>query len=235
MNKAPRTGCLPKIAIIAVFVCIMVYSGVWLPILLARQEGLGIAAALRSALFASAEAHVALAMAIGGGLFGLLFYFLVFRSKATVSETATSVGAVRWRRLRLFVTIGMLPSVLLVAGRLLYLLVTGRALEEFDWMAIGLAVFCAAVVATYWVVKPAPEYLYALGTGDHSRILDERAQQVRGGAAHATLNIVVPVLLFGGMLYESLIRGEWPIRSAVELGLILLVYGLASLHWNRKL
>ena len=186
MNKAPRTGYLRKITFVAVFLCIMVYPAVCLRITLARQEGLGIAAALRSALFASAEAHVALAMAIGGGLGGLLFYFLVLRSKATVSETATSVGAVRWRRLRLFVTIGMLPSVLLVAGRLLYLLVTGRALEEFDWMAIGLAVFCAAVVATYWVVKPAPEYLYALGTGDHSRIRDERLQQVRVRAAAAS-------------------------------------------------
>ena len=93
----------------------------------------------------------------------------------------------------------------------------------------------AAGALLFYLRKPTPEYLHALGTGDLSRLQDERAQRVGGAAAAVTLSIVVPILFLGGVLYEVLVRGEWPIRTGVELVIVLLVWSLAGWHWNRAL
>lgn len=233
MDRRLRTAHPRIIAIVIVFLS-AVYSAICLRVLLARQEGLSTGAAVRTVLSFRELAHWGVVPVVVMAL-AVLLYVLIIRRVTAGPGTAAAPGAVQWRRLRLVVTIGVFPFVAFVAARLLYLLVTGGAVEESDWIAIGLGVFFGALVAGYWIIKPAPEYLYALETGDRSRMDDERAERVRGRSAVTTLSIFAVALFLGGVLYEVLVQGAWPIRSSSELGLILLIWGLASRYWNRAL
>ena len=67
------------------------------------------------------------------------------------------------------------------------LMLTGKDLDVHVLIMLGLAVLYTVVVMVYWVVKPSREYLYAQGTGDRSRIDDERAQAVKGRTAGTTI------------------------------------------------
>ena len=158
--------------------------------------------------------------------------FLFIRRGA--GRHGTAPGAVVWRRLRLVSVIGALLAVVAVA---LFLAagLAGGGIEGWEWIPLLLIGLMAAGALLFYLRKPTPEYLHALGTGDLSRLQDERAQRVGGAAAAVTLSIVVPILFLGGVLYEVLVRGEWPIRTGVELVIVLLVWSLAGWHWNRAL
>ena len=219
---------------IAVFVVLLVslYPPFCLSVLLARQGGASVGEALRRALSFRELAHwgwlpvVALAL-------GLSVYLLFIRGGAEGGGTAP--GAVQWRRLRLVSVIGALPLLLFVAAYLAYLLTVGEGGEGWEWIALLPLGLVVAGSLLFWLRKPTPEYLHALETGDRSRLEDERAQRVGGAAAATTLSVFWPMLLFGGVLYEVLFRGEWPIRTGLEVGIILLIWGLASWRWNRAL
>ena len=219
---------------IAIFVVLLVslYPAFCLSVLLARRGGASIGEALRTALSFRELAHWGWlpVVALAGGL---SVYFLVIRRGAGGGGTAP--GAVQWRRLRLVSVIGALPLLVFVPAYLAYLLTIREGGEGWEWIAplpLGLVV---AGSLLFWLKKPTPEYLHALETGDRSRLEDERAQRVGGAAAATTLSVFWPILLVGGVLYEVLILGELPIRSAAELGIVLLVWGVASWHWTRAL
>lgn len=226
-SRSHRRG----IAVVVVLLVSM-YPAFCLSVLLARRGGASIGEALRTALSFRELAHwgwlpvVALAL-------GLSVYFLVIRRGAGGGGPAP--GAVQWRRLRLVSVIGALPLLVFAAAYLAYVLMGGEGTEGWEWIALLPLALVVAGSLVFWLRKPTPEYLHALETGDRSRLEDERAQRVGGAAAATTLSILWPILLFGGVLYDVLIRGELPIRSAAELAIILLIWGLASWHWNRAL
>ena len=98
-----------------------------------------------------------------------------------------------------------------------------------------MCVLFAATLVGYWVQRPSSERLYALGTGDTSRIHDERLQQVLGKAANTTLCIFAGVLILGGLVYETLVLGVWPILTAAEFVTLLVIWTIATSYWNRRL
>jgi hypothetical protein len=200
-----------------------------LRVLLARLGGASMSEALR-AEFPFRRPTDWVFVAVAALAFSACFLFI----RRGAGGHGTAPGAVIWRRLRLVAVIGALLALVSVA---LFLAagLAGGGIEGWEWIPLLLlGLFAAGALLLYWR-KPTPEYLHALETGDHSRLQDERAQRVGGAAAAITLSIFVPILFFGGVLYEVLVRGEWPIRTGVEVGVILLVWSLASWHWNRAL
>ena len=200
-----------------------------LRVLLARLGGASMSEALR-AEFPFRRPTDWIFVAVAALAFSACFLFI----RRGAGGHGTAPGAVQWRRLRLVAVIGALLALASVA---LFLAagLAGGGIEGWEWMCLLPLGLFAAGALLFYLRKPTPEYLHALETGDHSRLQDERAQRVGGAAAAITLSIFVPVLLFGGILYEVLVRGEWPIRTGVELCIILLIWGLAGRHWNRAL
>ena len=236
MADEKRLAWAEMAAIACVMVLSMAYGFLVLRVLLARQSGLGPAAALRDAI-SGGWPIVALFLLVGAAV-ALTTYRLVMPRAAgqgVSPETARAAGSRQWRRMRLLATILALPLILLTAGWVGFIMLTGKDLDVHVLMMLGLAVWCAVVVMVYWIVKPSREYLYAQGTGDRSRIDDERAQEVKGRAADTTINVFMGVMILVGVPYEVIIQGVLPFRSYAEMAVICLVWGLASWRWKRKL
>jgi hypothetical protein len=227
-----RSGSHRRAAAIVV-ICLLsqLYGLFCLRVLLARLGGASIAEALRAALCFRAPADWAYVVVAASAVVGSVGFLFIRRG---AGRHGTAPGAVIWRRLRLVAVIGALLAVAAVA---LFLAagLAGGGIGGWEWMCLLPIGLMAAVVLLVYGRKPTPEYLHALGTGDLSRLQDERAQRVGGAAAATTLTVALPILFFGGTLYEVLFRGEWPIRTGLEVVIILLVWSLASWHWNRAL
>ena len=237
MSDVRRVGRAKVAAIIGAIVLVaMGYSHILLRVWLARAyKGLGPATALRDAI--SGGWGVAAAMMVGAVVCAAAF--LLFNrpvaGEGTAPETARAIGLRRWRRMRLLATIGALLLTALLAASYLFPDFVGFRLDGAHWLALSVGVSAAIVFTVFWVVKPSREYLYAQGTGDRSRIDDERAQEVKGRAAATTIPVLLGVVLLVGVPYEMLVQGVLPFRSYAEMAAILLVWGLASWRWNRKL
>jgi len=234
MGDVRRIGRVKGAAIIGAIVLVaMGYGHILLRLWLARAfKGLGPGAALRDAI--SGGWGVSAAMMVGAVACAAAF-FLINRPVAGEGISPETAGSRQWRRMRLFATIPALAFILITAGWVSFIMLTGKDLPDLVLIMLGLAVFYAVVVMVYWIVKPTREYLYAQGTGDRSRIDDERAQAVKGKAAATTIPVFLGVIMLVGVPYEMLVQGVLPVRSYAEAGVILLVWGLASRHWNRKL
>jgi hypothetical protein len=234
MSDVRRVGRAKGVAIyLALSFVVIKYSQILLRVWLARaSKGLGPAAALRDAI--SGGWDITAAMMVGA-VVGAAALFLINRPVAGEGISPETAGLRQWRRMRLLVTIGALPLILLTAGWVGFIMLTGKDLDVHVLMMLGLAVSCAVVVMVYWIVKPSREYLYAQGTGDRSRIDDERAQEVKGRAADTTINVFMGVMFLVGVPYEVIIQGVLPFRSYAEMAVICLVWGLASWRWKRKL
>ena len=201
-----------------------------LRVLLARLGGASMSEALRAEFpFRRPTDWVFVAVA------ALAFSACLLFIRRSADGHGTAPGAVIWRRLRRVSVVCALIMLAYVAVGSVYFLMGGDGVEGWEWIPLLLlGLFAAGALLLYWR-KPTPEYLHALETGDLSRVQDERAQRVGGAAAAITLSVALPILFFGGMLYEVLVRGEWPIRTGLEVGIILLMWSLASWHWNRTL
>ena len=231
MNEVRSRSHRRAIAIVVICVLGSLFSPFCLMVLFARQEGASMGEALRTALSFRELAHWGwLGMAASAG--GLSGYFLFIRQGAGGQGTAP--GAVIWRRMR---RVSVICALLAFVSVALFLAagLAGGGIGGWEWMPLLVLGLFAGGALLLYLRKPSPEYLHALETGDRSRLEDERAQRVGGAAAAITLSVFVPMLLFGGVLYEVLVRGEWPIRTGLEVGVILVVWSLASWHWNRAL
>jgi len=233
MNDVRSRSRRRWIAIVVVIVLTWLYGLFCLRVLLARLGGASMREALRAAL--PFHEHADWIFVVVAALALTTYVWFVFIRRGAGGH-GTAPGAVIWRRMRLGGVIGaLLLALASAAAYLASILAGGGGTEGWGWIALLLLALFAAGALLFWLRKPTPEYLHALETGDVSRVQDERAQRVGGAAAVITLNISLLILLFGGVLYEVLFRGEWPIRTGVELVIILLVWSLASWHWNRAL
>ena len=231
MNDARSRSRRRWIPVIVAIVLTQLYGLFCLRVLLARLGGASMGEALRAALSFRELAHWGWIAVAASAL--SFVYLLVIRRGAGGHGTAP--GAVIWRRLRRVSVVCALIMLAYVAVGSVYFLMGGDGVEGWEWIPLLLlGLFAAGALLLYWR-KPTPEYLHALETGDLSRVQDERAQRAGGAAAVITLNISLLILFFGGALYEVLVRGEWPIRTGLEVVIILLIWSLASWHWNRAL
>lgn len=232
MNDVRSRSRRRSITIVVVIVLTQLYMLFCLRILLARLGGASMGEALRAALPFQGPADWAFLVVAASAVVGSVGFLFVRRG---AGGHGTAPGAVIWRRLR---RVSVICALLALVSVALFLAagLAGGVIEGWEWIPLLLIGLVAAAWALlFYLRKPTPEYLHALGTGDLSRVQDERAQRAGGAAAVITLNISLLILLFGGMLYEVLVRGEWPIRTGVEVGIILLVWSVAGWHWNRAL
>ena len=205
--------------------------------LLARQSGLGPAAALREAisggLFSMGMVLVVVVLVIS--MVGAILTLRGVAGKDTSREGARAAGSRLLRRHRLLLTVGGVLGIPVFTGPTVFAVLTGKELPANALLMIGNAILFAVIAAASWIVKPTPEHLHFLATGDRSRIDDERALEAKGRAAVSAIGLFVGLLLLVGVPYEVLIRGVWPVYSVVAAGAILLLWRLCSWRWNRKL
>ena len=202
----------------------MSFGALALDLLLDRQQGLGIAEALANAL-----------SRLPGRVLPVLGMFIVVATVMVGILVSKRSSVPRWQRLRLLMIIGSLPAILVTLVRLIYLLVVRSARwESSDGMLAAVALVGLVMILAYWRTPPSPERVYALETGDSSRLRDERYRLVQGQAANTTLSVFFLVLLCGGLLYEILVTGQWPVRTLVEVALICVILAGSTLYWNRR-
>jgi hypothetical protein len=203
----------------------------------ARQGGLDPAAALREAisggLFSMGMVLVVVALVMS--LVGAILMLRGVAGKDTSREGARAAGSRLLRRHRLLLTVGGVLAIPLFVGPTAVAVLTGKELPDRALLELGNAVLFIAVAIVSWIVKPTPDDLYAFGTGDRSRIDDERARDVKGRSAVDAIRLFVALVLLVGVPYEVLIRGVWPLYSGLAAGAIFLLWRLCSWHWNRKL
>ncbi len=139
-------------------------------------------------------------------------------------------GIIIWQHRRILFTIIGVPPLITFFVLLYHQTVAGNV----SWSTMALCVF-----ETFWLIymwiKPNPEKLYVMSTGDTSRINDEHTQEVKGKAAVTTLDILWRALLSGGILYEMAVLGTWPVRTAVAILIISLTQGIATRYWDKRL
>ena len=232
MNDLRSRSHRRAVAIVVICALSELYGLFCLRVLLARLGGASMGEALRAALSFRAPADWPYVVVAASAVVGSVFFLFIRRG---AGGHGTAPGAVQWRRLRFAGVTGALLALVYVAVHSVYFLMGGDGVEGWEWMCLLPIGLLAAGALLFYRRQPTPEYLHALETGDLSRVQDERAQRVGGAAAAITLSVALPILFFGGMLYEVLVRGEWPIRTGVELVIVLLVWSLAGWHWNRAL
>jgi hypothetical protein len=148
-------------------------------------------------------------------------------------EAGTPVedGKVIWKHKRLLYTLLSVPAIISMSSSMI------RHIEkkhDMDWGLASTIVFIIAMLIQHWL-RPNQDTLYVMGTGDTSRINDERAQQVQGKAAISTLNILWYISLSGGILYEMAVLGTWPLYTTVGILFISLIQGIATRYWDKRL
>lgn len=197
----------------------------------ARQDGLAPGPAALKALQQLPQKLLPVVVGITAGFGALL---LLFGKKPAQQDSPVERGRATWQRWRLVTAILAVPFLLIAVVGMTYHLATGQW-QDLDWLLAFLFVYFAAMLACLWLQRPSSERLYAIETGDRSRIMDERAQLVQGKAAGATLSIFTGVLILGGGLYETVGLGRWPLLTGVELLVLLSVWVAATTYWDRRL
>lgn len=197
----------------------------------ARQQGMGITQAVR---FAFHNLWSSLPTMLGG--FVVMSMVLLFFYGRTIPSAKTPVeaGQMRWQHIRRILVIGFVPILLVTAGMILYHLITGQW-QDIDWLLVGMLACYTVVLLVYWRNRPGPERLYAMETGDVSRISDERMQQIQGKAAQVTINIFLIFLIFVGIPYETIVMGNWPFLTFIEFVILLVVWTIMTTYWNRRI
>lgn len=197
----------------------------------ARQDGLAPGPA---ALKALQQLPQKLPPAVVGWIIGFGVILLMYARRPVQQESPVERGRIMWQRWRLVTAILAVPFLLIALVGMTYHLATGQW-QDLDWLLAFLFVYFAAMLACLWLQRPSSERLYAIETGDRSRIMDERAQLVQGKAAQTTLSIFAAVLILGGGLYETVGLGRWPLLTGVELLVLLSVWVAAATYWDRRL
>jgi pimeloyl-ACP methyl ester carboxylesterase len=220
--------------VLIMLACACFFTVVWmyaLQALFARQEGLGVGPAAARALHDLARK---LPPVLVGYSIGLVVVLVFLCRKPDGAGTPAEAGRMVWKRLRSFVALSVAPFLLIAAAMMIYHLATDQW-QDLDWILALLFVIFSTVLVGHLLHRPGPERLYVLGTGDASRVNDERAQAVRGKASETTLGIFAGVLVLGGTLYETLVLGSWPILTGSAVIALICILGIATSYWNRRL
>jgi hypothetical protein len=238
MTEVRRIGRAKLAAMAAVLApAFIAYTSLWFRTLQERQSGLSPGEALERAIVHIGRLWpVFVFMGLVAALTAYLLPSPSARARQRIApEAARTAGLRWWKRYRLLMTVCPLVIVALTVCLLVSRLASGQSLHRTDWIFLWLSVFYVIWLPVHWLVKPTRDALYVLGTGDGSRVDDERAQNVRGRAATNTMRLFVALVLLLGVPYEVLIRGVWPLYSGLAAGAIFLLWRLCSWHWNRKL
>lgn len=95
-------------------------------------------------------------------------------------------------------------------------------------------VVLAFFVLLIWV-RPSAEKAKALDSGDYSRINDERHAQVVMRSAQSTVLLALGGILVVGSLAEMLFFRSMPIRSFAAAALLLVVWQLLYIYWDKRM
>jgi uncharacterized membrane protein len=155
---------------------------------------------------------------------------LILGRRSTADESPVEAGRATWQRILLGPTAAMGPFLLWRAWAMVGRLANGQW-QGSDWATLALW----AMFVIPWIVRPSTEELYVLGTGDGSRVKDERWQQVTGKAANLTIVIFVWVLLIGGALYETMVLRTEPVLTIAMLLILMLILAITNAYWSRRL
>lgn len=216
------------------FVVIMTMLGMLLlvavdvPIMLAIQAGKSTLAAIISVTGNVSFWLYLMMFAFTAVIFFLITYALVLR-KQTHAVTGKRYQILRW-----VVTPGGILMLITGSIQLIHALQTGTW-SFIEWINLFSMIVWLIILYSYWFVRPSPERLEAIETGDYSRLLDERTQLVNGKGAHATLMIFLLFLFILGPLYDILVTHQWPVRTFIEIVLLAVIQTVSLTWWNRKL
>jgi hypothetical protein len=232
-NKWPVKGSWRTVGVIVLLAfCIALVLAACQALSVAHAKGLGTTEAMHD-LLKHWIIVVGYTIVMSGFMLGVAFFS--YRHLNVPRNEALEVGAKRHTRTRLINTLAALLICAVAAVHVGHRLATGLPLGQDEWAWVGMATVLVAINAWQWIEKPSPERLYAIATGDASRLNDERTLQVKGRAAVFTGAVFTLALLIGGTAYESILRGEWPIRTLVELALLFVLQAIGTWYWNRKL
>lgn len=228
------TVVTPKVRNRRTFIYLVIMSGMMGALLVvvafvakSLKGGLSIPQALVNSALPIAAAVLALF-----AMWGL--YVLIVERPTAEAPDAIDAGRAHWKRMRLFCTILLVPEIIFFTTGLLYGLTRGQW-DASHWPAVVMLFILGALLVWYWMSPPPKrEQLYALGTGDTSRVNDEREQMLTGKAAFTTFMIVIIVIGFGGSLYELFITGNTPWRANIAVGMIFMIYKVSRWYWARK-
>jgi hypothetical protein len=232
MSNSRRSTRVRNVLIL--IACADFFTVVWmfaLGALFARQEGLGVGAAAARAL---SELPRKLPPLLLGFAIGLTLVLVFLCRKPAAADTPVEAGKIAWRRLQVWIGLSFAPILLIAAAMMIYHLATGQW-QDLDWIAAVLFVIFSTVLVGQLLHRPSPERLYVLGTDDDSRVNDERAQAVKGKAAETTLGIFTGILILGGILFETLVLGSWPILTGSLVVVLVGTLMVATSYWNRRL
>ena len=167
---------------------------------------------------------------LGAYMIVVILLSLILGRRSTADESPVEAGRATWQRIRLGPTVAMAPFLLWQVWVMVGRLASGQW-QGSDWATLALW----AMFVIPWIVRPSTEDLYALGTGDGSRVKDERWQQVTGRAANLTIVIFMFVLLIGGSLYETMVLRTWPVLTGAMFLILVLILAITNAYWSRRL
>jgi len=146
-------------------------------------------------------------------------------------------GVSNFSRMRWLGTVGFV----VYAGTILYGIC--RAIRQgvplgtaLGTMSLGLVygVFLGMYVLLSWL-KPSAEKARALETGDYSKVDDERHKLVVMRSAQSTLWLAIGGVLVIGSLVDMVVYRRMPIRSVVEAAVLMMVWQLSYMQWNKRM
>lgn len=197
----------------------------------ARQQGMDVhhalISALRSIIFPLPT------MLIGWTLGALVAIFVLSRSTGA-EGTPVEAGRVICRRMRTGSLIAFTILILAFAWAVLSDLANGQW-QGRDWVMLAVCLSLILLSVALWQAGASSERLYAISTGDTSRVNDERMQRVQEKAALVTMYIFQAFLVFAVLPYQAIVLGHWPAVTFVEIGVILVTSIAATTYWNRRL
>lgn len=197
----------------------------------ARQQNMSIATSLLEAW------HKCITQ-LPGMIFGFAIsasiIYLILGQSIPTAKTSLEAGLIRWRRMRIFGMISLMPVFIFSLGMMIYHMTLGRWLD-FDWLLLLVLFVSVILLIRTWTYTPESEHLYAMETGDTTRMNDERMQQIQYKAAQTTLPVFMGILILVGIPYEAIVIGRWPVLTLIDFGVLFIIWTAATTYWNKKL
>jgi hypothetical protein len=113
--------------------------------------------------------------------------------------------------------------------------VNNGGVGQLLWWLAGITLPVIGAIFWFWRRNPEHEAYIAQSTGDEAGLNDEREQLVKGKAATSTLYALAVPAILGGMLYETLFLGTYPVFTLCSGGIGLIIWSVSYKYWNRKL
>lgn len=157
--------------------------------------------------------------------------------KKFVLQRGSSGRSGSYNRLKWLSTVGY--ALYVVALGIIVWKGTGDGLSLAQSISRSSLVLVYGAVIGFFVLlswlKPSEEKARAMETGDYTRVGDERHLQVTMRSAYSTLGYAFGAILVVGTLVDILIYRTLPVRSFVEAGVLLMIWQLSYMSWNKRM